>query len=458
MEFWQHIGDAIVAASDFICGYPFFILLIGGGLYFMFYSGFVSLRHYGDAIREVKRKDVGSNGQISSAQALMTAVAATVGVGNIAGVAIAISMGGPGAIFWMWISALLGMATKFFEGSLSVMFKGKDSNGETQGGMMYIIRTGLSKKWQWMAYMFCIATLVGSLCIMQSNQITEAVTTVFFPANNTVTVRLIIGIAICAIVSVVILGGITRIANVASKMAPIMVGAYFILVLYIIFTHLTSVPGVFVDIFRDAFTVKAGVGGGVGSLVTIAFIGVRRAALVNEAGIGTSSMMHGASKNTDPVKEGLTAMLEPSIDSGLVCTLTAIAILIQKDVIPMGGMSSVEGLKVALTAFDASIPGVGKYLLLAVVLTFGFSTMFSYSYYGMKSAGFLFGAKNAFKYNYFFLAVLVLAAVIPLRTAVSIIDTSYAFMALPTILTLVMLSPKVKPLMKEHFSKKKESK
>ncbi|MCI2082549.1 MAG: alanine:cation symporter family protein [Bacteroidales bacterium] len=458
MEFLGKIGNGIVAVSDFICGYPFFILLIGGGLYFLVYSGFISIRHYGSAIRVLRRKDVGSNGQISSAQALMSAVAATVGVGNIAGVAIAISMGGPGAIFWMWVSALLGMSTKFFEGSLSVMYKGKDSNGEIQGGMMYVIMAGLKRRWHWLAYMFSIAALFGSLCIMQSNQITEAVTTVFFPGNAAFVIKLVIGLVICAIVSVVVLGGIERIANVASKMVPIMVGCYFILVLCIILSHISAVPGVFADIFRYAFNVKAGAGGVAGSLISVAFVGVRRAALVNEAGIGTSSMMHGASKNTDPVKEGLTAMLEPSIDSGLVCTLTAIAILIQKDVIPMGGMSSVEGMKVALTAFDASIPGIGKYLLLIIILTFGFSTMFSYSYYGIKSAGFLFGAKNAKKYNYFYLAVLVLAAIIPLKTAVSIVDLSFATMALPTVVTMIMLSPRVKPLIKAYFSNNKQNK
>lgn len=454
-QFFDSIGKGIAAFSDFICGYPLFILLIGGGLFFLIYSGFVSIRHYGTAIKAVCRKDVGSDGQISSVQALMSAIAATVGLGNIAGVCIAISMGGPGAIFWMWVSAVLGMATKFFEGSLSIMYKGKDSAGITQGGMMYIIKSGLKRKWHWLAYFFSIATLVGSLCIMQSNQLTEAVTNVFFAGNDSLTLKLVIGLVICAIVSVVILGGIKRIAKVASTLAPVMVVCYFILVLYIIFTHLPEVPGVFGAIFDGAFNVKAGVGGACGTFISVAFIGVRRAALVNEAGIGTSSMMHGASKNTDPIKEGLTAMLEPSVDSGLVCTLTAVAILIQRDILPLGGgAGSIDGLNVALTAFDASIPGVGKYLLMIIVLTFGFSTMFSYSYYGMKSTGFLFGAGHAFKYNYFFLAVLVLAAVIPLRTAVSIVDLSFAFMAFPTMLTMFMLAPKVKPLMKAYFSKK----
>ena len=277
-----------------------------------------------------------------------------------------------------------------------------------------------------------------------------AVQSVYRGYQNTVTLRLIIGIIITVIVACVVLGGIKRISKVATKVVPAMVVMYFALVMYIIFTNLGEVPGVFGAIFTDAFTVKAGVGGGVGALVSIALIGIRRAALVNEAGVGTASMIHGASKNNEPV-----AMIGPSIDSGLVCTLTAIAILIQRDVLPLGnGISgSMAGLSVALQAFDASIPGLGKYLLLAMLFFFAFSTMFSYSYYGQKCTGFLFGAKYAKYYNVFFLLMLVVAAVIPLNAAVGLVDLAYALMAFPTMFTLFVLSPKVKAAMKEYFSK-----
>lgn len=457
-NFWSALENGITAVSDFICGYPLFTLLVGGGLFFLIYSGFVPLRYYGRAIKSLKAKDDKADGQISSFEALASAIAATVGMGNIAGVAIALSIGGPGAIFWMWVSSILGMATKFFEGTLAVMYKGKDDAGEVQGGPMYMIMSGLGSKWKPMAIFFSIFGLIGTLCIMQANQFTEAITTVFFrPEQNTLTLRFIIGVIICVVVACVILGGIKRISKVATKVVPAMVGMYFILVLYIIFTHLDAVPGVFAAIFTEAFTVKAGVGGGIGALASIALIGIRRAALVNEAGVGTASMMHGASKNNEPVREGLVAMIGPSIDSGLVCTLTAIAILIQRDILPLGdGISgSIAGLSVALQAFDASIPGVGKYLLLLMLFFFAFSTMFSYSYYGQKCTGFLFGAKYSKYYNIFFLVMLVVAAMIPLKAAVGLIDIAYALMAFPTMITLFILSPKVKAEMKRYFAKNK---
>ena len=456
-DFFASLGQWITAVSDFVCGYPLFILLVGGGLYFLLYSGFVPLRYYGKAIKALKSDDNSkAEGQISSFEALASAIAATVGMGNIAGVAIALSIGGPGAIFWMWVSSILGMATKFFEGTLSVMYKGKDDEGEVQGGPMYMILSGLGPKWKPLAVFFAISGLIGTLCIMQSNQFTEAITSIFFtPEQNTLTLRFIIGVIITVIVACVVLGGIKRISKVATKVVPAMVVMYFLLVMYIILTHLNEVPGVFGAIFKDALTVKAGVGGGIGALVSIALIGIRRAALVNEAGVGTASMMHGASKNNEPVKEGLVAMIGPSIDSGLVCTLTAIAILIQRDVLALGdGISgSIAGLSVALQAFDASIPGVGKYLLLAMLFFFAFSTMFSYSYYGQKCTGFLFGAKYSKYYNIFFLAMLIVAAMIPLKAAVGLIDLAYALMAFPTMFTLLKLSPKVKAAMKEYFSK-----
>ncbi len=452
------ISNGITAVSDFVCGYPLFTLLVGGGLFFLLYSGFVPLRYYGRAIKSLKSKDDKAEGQISSFEALASAIAATVGMGNIAGVAIALSIGGPGAIFWMWVSSILGMATKFFEGTLAVMYKGKDDAGEVQGGPMYMILSGLGPKWKPMAVFFSIFGLIGTLCIMQANQFTEAITTVFFtPEQNTITLRFIIGMIICVIVACVILGGIKRISKVATKVVPAMVIMYFLLVLYIILTNLDEVPGVFSAIFTDALTVKAGVGGGIGALVSIALIGIRRAALVNEAGVGTASMMHGASKNNEPVKEGLVAMIGPSIDSGLVCTLTAIAILIQRDVLPLGdGISgSIAGLSVALQAFDASIPGLGKYFLLVMLFFFAFSTMFSYSYYGQKCTGFLFGAKYSKYYNLFFLVMLVVAAMIPLKAAVGLIDLAYALMAFPTMITLFILAPKVKAAMKVYFAKEK---
>lgn len=448
-DFWQLIGKLIVDFGNWIWGMPLFLLLIGGGLGFLIYSGFVPFRYYGRAIRSLRKKEDDAPGQISSFEALASAIASTVGMGNISGVAVAITMGGPGTIFWMWVSAIVGMATKFFEGSLTIMFKGKDSAGEPQGGPMYMITEGLGKKWRPMAVFFSIFGLIGTLCLMQANQLTEAITTVVtvpLGLETTFGLKLIIGIVICLLVSIVILGGIKRISKVSAKLVPTMVAMYFLLVGYIVLTNLSVVPNVFYSIFSQAFEFKAGLGGLAGSAIVI---GARRAAFVNEAGVGTASMMHGASKNTQPIREGLVAMIGPSIDSGLVCTLTALAILInaQYDV------SQLQGIQMAMNSFEVSIPGVGHYLLLIMAIIFAFSTMFSYSYYGVKCTNFLIGAKYAHYYNYFFLIMLVVGAVISLDVVVGVIDSAYALMAIPTMITLILLAPKVKKEMKIYFKK-----
>ena len=447
MSFLDSITTALHTFSNSL-GTPLFFALIGGGLFFMVYSGFLPLRYYGRAIQALRKKEEDAPGQISSAQALATAIASTVGMGNISGVAVAITIGGPGAIFWMWVSACVGMATKFFEGTLAIMYKGKDSNGEIQGGPMYMITTGLGKKWKPLAIIFSIFGLVATLCLMQANQLTEAFTTVFLsPAGveNTVLLRLIIGIVICLLVSVVVLGGIKRISEVATKIVPLMVALYFLIVFYIIITHLPVVPQVFGSIFQGAFNFSAGAGGLAGSVIVI---GARRAAFVNEAGVGTAAMMHGASKNTQPVREGLVAMIAPSIDSGLICTLTALAILINGQY----QVSQVQGIQIALDSFQTSIPGIGHYLLMIVAFIFAFSTMFSYSYYGIKCTNYLFGAKNANYYNYFFLSMLIVGAVIPLSAVVDIIDIAFAMMAFCTMFTLFVLAPNAKKEIKRYFA------
>ncbi len=446
------IGQWIIAAGDALCGYPEFLLLIGGGLFFFIYSGGVSLRRLPWAVRALRDRqaqDSGkTTGQISSVQALLSAIAATVGMGNIAGVAIAISIGGPGVIFWMWVSAIVGMSTKFFEGALSIMYKGRNDRGEVEGGPMYIITEGLGKNWRPLAVAFSIFGLVGTLCFMQANQLVESVTTVFtspMGIENTVGLRFTMGIVIVLIVGAVILGGIGRIAKWASRLVPIMVILYLLLVLMVIALNYHRLPGVFASIFEGAFDWRAGLGG----FAFVALTGARRAAMVNEAGVGTASMMHGASKNTDPIKEGLIAMLAPAIDSGFVCTLTAIPILLAGQ---YTGVEGVKGLYIALNSFGTLLPGVGHYLLMAIVLCFAFSTMLSYSYYGQKCTGFLFGTRRIKFYNYYYLAMIVVAAVMPLDALVSLMDIAFALMACCTMFALVKLSPRVKQLMTTYFA------
>lgn len=461
------IGQFIVNAAEVLCGYPLFFLLIGGGLYLFLSSGAVSLRRLPAAIRELRRKNSkADNGQISSVQALASVVAATVGLGNIAGVAIALVMGGPGAIFWMWVSALVGMATKYHEGVLAIMYKGKDDQNRPQGGPMHIIEQGMGKKWSPLAKFFAVAGLFGTMCIMNANQLTEAFMTTFTTPDaiehnsfisavggwlgleNVRVYRLLFGIAIAAVVAVVILGGIKRIAGVATVMVPFMVGLYFLMVLYIIVTNIHGVPAVFKSIFTEAFNLRAGIG----ALAGIAIIGARRAALVNDAGIGTASIMHGASRNNEPVREGLVAMLGPSIDSGLVCTLTAVAILLCGD-IHVGG---VKGLEVAMGAFKSAIP-YGDILLMLVVICFAMSSMFSYSFYGTTCANYLFGTRRGRYYAWFFLATLVIFAVVPLETAVGACDLFYALMAIPTMIAVISLSSRVRKATKEYFNRPKDN-
>ncbi len=428
--------EFIIKLSDFICGYPLFCWLIGGGLFLFVRSRAVPLRRFGAALRSLRSSKQTGQGQITSFQALMSAISATVGMGNIAGVAIALVVGGPGAIFWMWVSALLGMATKFFEGTLTIMFKGSNDKGEVRGGPMYVITQGLGARFRPLAVMFSCAGLIGCLSVMQANQFVEAVTTVFAPAAaGSFWLRFAIGLVMTGIVASVVLGGITRISKVASKLVPAMVSLYFLLVAAVIVLHFRQIPSVFASIFEGAFSLRAGLG----ALAGVALTGARRAMLVNEAGVGTAMMMHGASRNAEPVREGFVAMLGPAIDSGLVCTLTAMPILIADSY----HVEGVKGLAVALQSFDVLIPVAGKYLLMVLVTVFAFSTMFSYSYYGRTCSEFLFGRDKARYYDWFYLAMILVASVITLDVAVSIMDMAFALMSVPTMIAIFKLSPKV---------------
>ena len=459
---FENFGKHIADIADVVCSYPLFFLLIGGGLYLFISSGAVSIRRLPASIRELRSKQGhGQHGQISSTQALLSVVAATIGLGNIAGVAIALVVGGPGAIFWMWVSALVGMATKYHEGALAVMYKGKDDQGNPRGGTMHIIEQGLGRKWTPLARFFAIAGMFGTLCIMNANQLTEAFMTTFttpesveassflsavgsaVSLSNAQAYRLLFGCAVAVVVSLVIFGGIKRIANVASVLVPFMVGVYFLMVLYIILTNLHAVPSVFARIFSEAFNLQAGFGAFAG----IAILGARRAALVNDAGIGTATIMHGSSRNNNPVREGLVAMLGPAIDSGLVCTLTAVAILLCGNI----DVEGVKGLEVAMRAFGNAIPG-GTYMLMFIVICFALSSMFSYSYYGTSCATYLFGARRGRWFTYFFVATLVIFAIVPLEAAVGMCDLFYALMAIPTMISVILLSGRVRKATRDFFT------
>ncbi|MDR3226298.1 MAG: alanine:cation symporter family protein [Prevotellaceae bacterium] len=440
--------------SALVWSYPLLALLVGGGIFFLVYSRFLPFRYYYRGIQVLRGKFNSENssehGQISSFQALSTAIAATVGLGSIAGVAVAITMGGPGAIFWMWITAIVGMATKFFTCSLSVMYKGKDSSGVLQGGPMYFITKGLGKRWKPLAIMFSVCGMGGCLCLFQANQLTEIINSGFLaPSGVEVGTKsnLIVGIVICAVVSLVVFGGIKRIGKVAAAMVPAMVLIYFSAVFFIMIKYSSNIIPTIQLIFNDAFTGEAISGGALGALI---LVGVRRGVFCNEAGVGTASMAHGASKNPQPIREGLVAMIEPTIDTILICTLTAISVLVTGVWEQFAG-SGAKGITITLAAFETAIPHVGKYILLIAALIFAFSTLFTSSYYGTKCAAFLFGVERAKYYNYFYVVTLIFAAVGSVNLVVCFIDTMYGLMAFCTIIGTLALSPKVMKAAKKYF-------
>lgn len=454
----KFIEDIISNFASFIWGLPLLILLIGGGFSLLIFSKFLPFRFFGHAIQVLRGKydNPDDPGQISHFQALTTALSATVGMGNISGVAVAISIGGPGAIFWMWVSAVVGMSTKFFTSSLAIMYRGKDSNGELQGGPMYFIVEGLGKKWKPLAVFFSVCAMVGALPVFNVNQLTQAVNDILLKPNGvevTNYTNLGIGIFLVIVTGIVVLGGLKRIGKVTSRLVPSMVLLYFILVIIILVVHIDVVPKYLGMIFTDAFSANfiepdSFFGGALGTLI---ILGIRRGAFSNEAGIGTAPMAHGAAKTAEPIREGLVAMLGPFIDTIVVCTLTALAILVTG----VWETSDTNGVSLTATAFGEAMPGIGKYLLMICIAIFSISSLFSYSYYGTKSTSFLFGAKNKHLYNYFYIASILLGAIASLDMMINLIDSAFALMAIPTMIATLIMAPRVMKEAKKYIQRLK---
>lgn len=450
----EKLEQIFATFSNLAWGTPLVILLTGGGLFFLLYSRGTPIRHIGHAINVLlgKYDKPDEIGQLNHYQALSTAMAATVGMGNISGVAIAISMGGPGAVFWMWMSAIVGISTKYFTCTLAVLYRGKDSKGEIQGGPMYVIREGLGRKWMPLAAFFSIAAMIGVSPIFQANQLTQIISDVMvkpvYPGFSDFNINLVIGIVLSILVSIVILGGVKRIGSVAGKLVPLMVLIYLFSVLYIVFSDTSAAINGLKLIVSDAFTGNALTGGAVGSII---LIGVRRAAFSNEAGIGTAPMAHGAAKTNEAVREGLVAMLGPIIDTLIVCTLTALVIIVSG----VWKISDLDGISMTAKAFEQSIPGVGKYLLVICVSIFSITTMFAFPYYGAKAFAFLFGADKKKIYNYFYIILIVVGSVSTLTAVINLIDGMFAMMAIPTMISALILSPKVIKETKSYFFRHK---
>jgi alanine or glycine:cation symporter, AGCS family len=443
---------------------PVLFLLILGGLFFLIYSRFLPYKYFTHTIRVLRGKynDPNDPGQISPYQALSTALASTVGMGNIAGVAAAIHLGGPGALFWMWVTAFVGMSTNFFTSSLAVMYRGKDSAGVLQGGPMYVIREGLGKRFYPLAVLFCVCAMIGCLPIFQANQLTQIIhdftlrssgeepRVISFLGMQIDALKLSIGLVLTVISGVVIIGGIQRIGSWAGKMVPLMIILYFICVSLILITNFDRVPAYFALIFTDAFAAdhyngKPLLGGLVGGLIVA---GVRRASFSNEAGIGTAPMALGASKSAQPIREGLVSMLSPAIDTLLVCTLTALSILVTG----VWKTSEASGVTLTMMAFEKSLGSLGVYALLISAFFFAITSLFSYSYYGNKSISFLAGVKAGRFYDYFYLATIVMGAILSMQDVMNIIDVAYALMAFPTMISGFILAPKVFREAKRYFA------
>ena len=449
------IEAAIAAYVSFMWGLPLVILLVGGGFFFMLHSRlrhFRYFRHSIDLLRGKFHDDSDSiGGDISHFLALATALAGTMGLGNITGVAVALTVGGPGAIFWMWVTAIVGISTKFYTATLSILYRGTDDAGRLQGGPMYIIREGLGRKWLPLAWLFAIAGMVGTLPVFQVNQLVQIIRdTVAIPnglttADSHFNFDLVMGIVLAVIAFSITVGNVKRVSAVAGKMVPAMVVFYFAVTSVLLMSHIDQVPAMLWLIVTDAFSGEAVSGGVIG---TVILIGVQRGAFSNEAGIGTESLAHGAAKTNEPAREGLVAMVGPIADTLIVCTCTALTLLVTG--VWQGGA---QGVTMAAEAYEQVFPGFGSYLLLIMVFVLSMTTVLTYWYYGSKCMGFLFGSHREKYYLWAYMLLIVADSVVSLDIVINLLDGAYATMAIPTMVSTLLLAPKVKAVATKYFAR-----
>ena len=416
--------------------------IIGGGLYLSFQSRGYPLLKIKKAFELLFSKD--ENKGISRFQALSAVLAATVGLGNISGVAIAIHMGGPGVLVWMWITAAIGMIIKFYSCTLSVQLRQMESDGEPLGGPMYYMKIGMKKWGKSLAVWFSIAGLFGVLPAFTANQLTQTFINVIDP-NAYINIgdfqwKLILGILLSISSGFVIFGGLSSIVKVSSNLVPLMVGLYFFMGLFMILSNFEEVIPTFKLIFLEAFNLKTAVTGGFWGLI---ILGVRRAVFSNESGVGDAPMYHGQSNTKNPIHEGLVASLGPLLDTVLVCSITGLIIIISGAT----ELSDLNGIELTLEAFNRLFFGIGDELLLLMVFVFGISSLFTYSYYGVKCLGYLTQKKWGPWYNYIYIVSIVFSAIATVDLVIGIIDISFALMAIPNMITLIWLSSKVKSLL-----------
>lgn len=446
MDFIMELNGTI---NGFVWGPPMLFLLVGTGVYLSFRTNFFSILKLGYVLKntflKMFKKDVQGEGEITPFQAVATALAATVGTGNIAGVATAIALGGPGAIFWMWVSAIFGMTTKFGEVVLAVKYREKTDDGRFVGGPMYYIQNGL--KWKWLAIIFSIFGALAAFGIgnmVQSNSVAASLQETFsVPPLAT-------GIVLAVLTALVILGGIKRIGAVTEKLVPFMAAIYILGAIFIIILNGSHLPEAFGLIFKHAFTPAAASGGFVGATIATAMRrGISRGVFSNEAGLGSAPIAHAAATTDHPVRQGLWGVFEVFMDTIVICTLTAMAIMVS-------GLwdSGVTGAALTTQAFNEAIPG-GGYIVSIGIMLFAFSTILGWSYYGERCAEYLLGKKAILPYRILWIPMVVVGSIGGLEFLWDLSDTLNGLMAIPNLIGVLLLSGTVISLTKEFFAKEK---
>ena len=457
----QIIETINTAVNNFIWGVPAMVCIFGVGLYLSIRTNFLQIRKFPYAIKttlgRIFRKRDASDGAITPFQAVCTALAATVGTGNIAGVAGAIAIGGPGAIFWMWVSALFGMCTKYAEVTLAVHYREINANGELVGGPMYYIKNGLSKKWHWLAYLFAafgVLTVFGTGNATQVNTITTAINSALLNYNviserAVSTSNLIIGIIIAILIAMILLGGIKRIGHVTEKLVPFMALLYILLGLGVILLNIQNVPAVFVSIFRGAFQPRAVRGGIVLSMFTSLKKGVSRGIFSNEAGLGTGSIAHACADTKKPVKQGMFGIFEVFTDTIVICTLTALVILCSGVAVDYG---KAAGAELTILGFTSTYGSWVSIFTAVAMCCFAFSTAVGWGLYGARCIEFLFSEKVIKPFMVIYSLGAILGATANLGLMWSIAETFNGLMAIPNLIALFLLSGTVVKLTKEYFA------
>ena len=446
MEF---INTLVNQLNGLVWGPPMLVMILGTGLFLMLRLKFMPLSKIGAGFKlmwQGRQKGDAASGEISPFQALMTCLAATVGTGNIAGVATAIFLGGPGALFWMWCTALVGMATKYCEVVLAVHYREKDERGEHVGGPMYAIKNGLGKKWLWLGTAFAIFGGFAGFGIGNMVQVNSMAAALQASFNIPLWVT---GVVTMAITGLVILGGIKRIGKVAASLVPFMCVAYIIASIVVLVVHADAIPGAFELIFTHAFSPVAATGGFAGAAVMAAIrFGVARGIFSNEAGLGTAGIAQAAGTTNSPVRPGMIGMIGTFIDTIIICSMTGLAII-------CSGVwtSGASGAALSAAAFESAMPGVGGYILTIALVIFAYTTILGWSYYGERCWEYLVGTKAILPFRVLWVLAVPFGAIAQLDFAWLVADTLNGLMAIPNLLSLLLLSPIVVKLTKDHFAK-----